>query len=145
MDTPPKRVMPGLSWFSSECGTLACFGGHLAQWPEFQEQGVFATESGAPRIEGGHNAYGTAKVLFGCDGMFECCPAMQEPHAVVLRRLDAAIESRRRALASVTVEETCSEGAEEVWPSWLFHAARSNDRASIELKTRLVQHAVDVP
>lgn len=36
----PEQVVPELvSWV---CGTQACFGGHLATWPEFQALGVLS-------------------------------------------------------------------------------------------------------
>ena len=37
-EVEPGTVVRGLSAW--KCGTLACFGGHLQTWPEFQAQGI---------------------------------------------------------------------------------------------------------
>lgn len=37
----PEQIVPRLVYWGNNCGTVACFGGHVATWPEFNEQGVW--------------------------------------------------------------------------------------------------------
>lgn len=92
---PPEHVLPRLAWWRGEpstheedgyeeitdirkrtaaglgCGTLACFGGHLAQWPEFQALGVQTDYwYGAPTTAAGDSAPSVALALFGDEKLF---------------------------------------------------------------------------
>jgi hypothetical protein len=44
----PDNVVGGLRRWLGECGCHACFGGHLATWPEFQAMGVKRGPVGEP-------------------------------------------------------------------------------------------------
>lgn len=70
LDIWKTRVDPeSVVLHSWTCGSHACFGGHLATWPEFQAMGVKRSEySGAPRIDGVHFE---DDYLFGDNRMFD--------------------------------------------------------------------------
>lgn len=103
-----KRVKPDSvvrrlhSW---KCGTQACFGGHLATWPEFQEiMGVSVSASGAPVL----NDVPTAQEDRWLFGRPHNDVDLFDPRAfneqgsdweVVLNRLDTRIEELRKVLA----------------------------------------------
>lgn len=60
------------------CGTICCFGGWCAWWPEFMAQGVEATRGGAPCLVTKDQAYTSVQdytavsaMLFGEPGMFD--------------------------------------------------------------------------
>jgi hypothetical protein len=56
------------------CGSTACFGGHLATWPEFQAMGVIPDpESGAPRFadDPESSSFTVSRVLFGNSSLFD--------------------------------------------------------------------------
>lgn len=107
--TPIKEVAPELGVFRSECRTLACFGGHVACWPEFQAQGVHPSEwLGAPQMREPDGmqvlSWHVAGKLFGDCNLFSTADEAVTSalaHAEVLRRLDIAIAKRRQALATV--------------------------------------------
>lgn len=74
---PPEEVSPGLeSWYlASEvedgCGSLACFGGWCALWPNFQKQGVVAGLGGRPTSNRtNHFFMSVPYMLFGNHGLF---------------------------------------------------------------------------
>lgn len=91
-ETSPRRVAEDLrSW---RCGSTACFGGHVSEWPEFQAQGV-VFDQGKPtiRIDALEkiSGYKAAKYLFGDSQLFFPRSVMDEAgtdHAVVARRLN---------------------------------------------------------
>ncbi len=105
LQVPPEEVIPGLLRWRSEwradagpCG-LACFGGHLAAWPEFQALGVYTGPGGEPRMFG-WGARQVSKTLFGSAWLFvprnECegdidIDDMCTDHELVLRRIDKLI------------------------------------------------------
>lgn len=104
LQVPPEQVVPGLgTWY---CGTQACFGGHLARWPQFQALGVRLPTFGSP-LFGLHagRMFRVDEVLFGDPRIFHERgehPADEGPrnegsdipdHEVVLRRLDWAREN----------------------------------------------------
>lgn len=73
---PPENVYPELSYWRMdrsnappECGTVACFGGWCAWWPEFARQGVKVGAFGWPTITR-REGYGTAGYLFGAEQLF---------------------------------------------------------------------------
>lgn len=85
-----------------KCGTLACFGGHLATWPEFQAKGVFADSDHAPALTCRSYImnWDIAKHLFGNDEMFSArgfcgddlyCPDRASDHTIVVNRLQTQI------------------------------------------------------
>lgn len=95
-EVPPRRVKLD-SW---KCGTHACFGGHMATWPEFQAKGVFPDErDGAPRMMGedGLNVgtWTVAQHLFGNHELFRVRfgidPKRLSDHELVVRRLEDQI------------------------------------------------------
>lgn len=63
----PEDVYPGLEDFSSDCGSLHCFGGHVALWPEFLEQGVYRDSQGGPSV---HTSVTDGLFVFGADYLF---------------------------------------------------------------------------
>lgn len=87
---PPKNVHPGLRWWNGEryevcgkrvdktnqapnCGTVACFGGWCAWWPNFRKQGVKSSPTGAPMVYSEHTDGFTNiadRFLFGHDYLF---------------------------------------------------------------------------
>lgn len=79
---PPKNVYPSLRFWRKEndkdtpcqseptCGTVACFGGWCAFWPEFQKQGIEPNEVGAPTITIGGMFKSPSTALFGVSGLF---------------------------------------------------------------------------
>ena len=84
------------------CGTQACFGGHLATWPEFQALGVRADCYGAPRL-GDLQPLNVAQVLFGDCSLF-CVQGFNETRLTdyekVVRRLEVQAAYLRRMLGS---------------------------------------------
>ena len=99
--TPPEQVVEGLRHYS--CGTQACFGGHLATWPEFQAMGVEASEEGAPVLWFGDYRYRgqmVAGALFGTEGLFRTRFWQEEgaDYEVVVQRLKVQIYRLERAL-----------------------------------------------
>jgi hypothetical protein len=62
---------------AKSCGMKACFGGWLATWPEFRDQGVRAHRDGFPMLvdengeETGINGFGVAQYLFGDANLFD--------------------------------------------------------------------------
>lgn len=93
---PPRRVALEL-W---TCGAKACFGGHLATWPEFNAMGVSAGSEGAPRMRSPYNqteffyASRTSHRLFG-DDLFDAHHFQEardlSDHALIVRRLENQI------------------------------------------------------
>ena len=80
------------------CGTQACFGGHLATWPEFQAMGVGVgggVENRYPEIQA-IEALGTkvAEYLFGDESLFYAAvePTEGTDYDMVLMRI-----AKRRA------------------------------------------------
>lgn len=66
---PPKNVIKRLSWWTqfpskaqADCGTVACFGGWCAHWPNFKAQGVSVGVNGAPVMQ---NINNVSEKLFG--------------------------------------------------------------------------------
>lgn len=57
LETKPEEVVPNLYVWQEDleptcapsCSSPACLGGHLAWWPEFRAQGIYADKYGAPR------------------------------------------------------------------------------------------------
>lgn len=117
----PERVLPALEVW--RCGTQACFGGHLATWPEFQAIGIQVDQrDGAPyysvkdvefleginkALGGVHNAYGSqltgsrlSVLLFGYVGMFH--PRLDgeegDAHEIVRLRLEQRLNAVRLQL-----------------------------------------------
>lgn len=93
-EVPPECVNLG-SW---RCGTHACFGGHLATWPEFQAVGVMATEEGAPtenRLP--FDSSNVAHCLFGdwnlfyAKGHYPIDLSSDTHHETIVRRLEQQI------------------------------------------------------
>ena len=82
----PEQVVEGLRHY--RCGTQACFGGHLATWPEFQAMGVTAYDS-VPGYRG-RMGFNVAYELFGVRHLFCFRDAYEEgtDHEVVVRRLE---------------------------------------------------------
>lgn len=112
----PRDVVKGLDvWV---CGTQACFGGHLAAWPEFRALGVLVGPYGRPTTVWNLDAHETAWALFGDEDLFAEAgdhPADGEvedfgysDHELVLARLDYA-ESCLRG----RIEHTKLTGAQE--------------------------------
>ena len=66
--TPPESVAPGLRHY--RCGTQACFGGHLATWPEFQAMGVSRRVEGSPAITDIGWSANVSAHLFGTPYLF---------------------------------------------------------------------------
>ena len=64
----PEQVVEGLRHY--RCGTQACFGGHLATWPEFQAMGVRCRVEGSPAITGLGSTLGVSAHLFGTPYLF---------------------------------------------------------------------------
>lgn len=81
--TPDKVVERLTVWASPHpnmCGTQACFGGHLATWPEFRAMGVRTRKEAGeedpvmrhgPDMDGVQWPYEVASVLFGDEQLFE--------------------------------------------------------------------------
>jgi hypothetical protein len=85
--TRPERVYPRLAaWFMStgirerqdgvflfdapDCGSTACFLGHMAMAPEFAAMGVTVERSTlTPKLTSNQRGFGVAKVLFGTDAI----------------------------------------------------------------------------
>ena len=100
-EVPPACVIEGLhDW---RCGTQACFGGHLAHWPEFKAKGVRAGLDGRPTMAFVDCAADISHHLFGDASMFAPLHAhradndlayMQHPpeHEVVANRLRANLD-----------------------------------------------------
>lgn len=75
---PPKNVYPSLRGWRAEgevgppdCGTVACFGGWCAWWPNFVRQGIFPSYAGMPLIKKRSAGICAAEELFGISAMFE--------------------------------------------------------------------------
>lgn len=92
-DVAPKTVFLEI-WV---CGTFACFGGHLATWPEFKEMGVRAcSASGVPEMSL-PSLYGmqVAGHLFGCQSLFSNRRSGEtskgSAHKLIVRRLENQI------------------------------------------------------
>ncbi len=67
-ETPAKKVVPGLrAW---RCGTQACFGGHLATWPEFRAQGVHVVSFSHEPAIGLQLSDEVSEILFGAHTLF---------------------------------------------------------------------------
>lgn len=116
----PEQVIKSLAYY--KCGTQACFGGHLATWPEFQEQGVRTMQVeenrydfGMPWIDAhplpicGHEV---GVELFGSERMFAARHTLIDfehltDWQVVEQRLVNRIEELQQAIA---VEEHGSGG-----------------------------------
>lgn len=102
----PSDVVGGLRMWT--CGTQACFGGHLATWPEFREMGVRllgeAAENpmwcAAPAFDTETWGWSVGVILFGSHDIFDerggsglDCAADDEDlgdlddHAMVLHRI----------------------------------------------------------
>ena len=85
------------SW---RCGTQACFGGHLATWPEFMEMGVFAGMGASPTMQNLSNphynsdALSVSMRLFGGDlfpSRLKEEPRHMNAHRLIVRRLERQI------------------------------------------------------
>lgn len=101
-EVPPRAVVPSLGMWT--CGTQACFGGHLATWPEFWEMGVRPSKVdfegfgiGEPTAWG-LRCHDVARRLFGSSDMFMAqgmCDhddgTGRTAHAVVVNRLESQI------------------------------------------------------
>ncbi len=119
VQTPAANVTPGLAAWSQDtvqpsCGVIACFGGHLATWPEFQAMGVRVSTHGSPHIPPKDDPFSqgpegcmVAGVLFGRPTLFKsrgCCGYDNDDvdhlsdHALVLHRLDSAIAAVKEQL-----------------------------------------------
>lgn len=103
-EVPPRKVVAGLSDWT--CGTQACFGGHLATWPEFRAQGVCPTD-GSPELRQPGSAevigysHAVSKYLFGSFDLFHSAghaaaddqlPRNASAHRVVVNRLEHQIQ-----------------------------------------------------
>jgi len=87
----PKHVTPGLVFWRWEvggsCGTLACFGGHLTTWPEFQAMGVKVADSeGRPAYDSPTEdlhlvGSRVARHLFGVGGLFLAASTVEKNRA----------------------------------------------------------------
>jgi hypothetical protein len=103
----PEQVVQYLHTWA--CGTQACFGGHLATWPEFREMGVRTLKeigvtcsnswASAPCMEYGRfEGVEVAAILFGDPTLFDARGACRfdderagvSDHGLVLGRLEAA-------------------------------------------------------
>lgn len=85
------------------CGTQACFGGHLATWPEFQAMGVRTDCYGAPRM-GDLSPLDVAEALFGDLSLFggQGFAEMRLTHyETVVKRLEVQAANLRRKLVIV--------------------------------------------
>jgi hypothetical protein len=101
-EVTPRRVRLD-TW---HCGTHACFGGHLATWPEFRAQGVQRmNDDGEPimHTKGGNTLWAgeVSQRLFGSDDLFcmaNACradfgmPVRTSDHKLVVNRLEEQIE-----------------------------------------------------
>ena len=98
----PEQVIKGLALY--RCGTQACFGGHLATWPEFQAMGVAESEEeGAPELWLSPYCYRgqmVAGALFDTEGLFSTRGREEEgtDYEVVVQRLKVQIYRLERAL-----------------------------------------------
>ena len=87
----PAQVVPDLRAWA--CGTQACFGGHLATWPEFRAMGVRADCYGAPVLHG-ESLSQVPWELFGNYGLFysrEDWEREGTDYEVVVKRLETHI------------------------------------------------------
>lgn len=82
------------------CGTHACFGGHLATWPEFRAKGVRTNPEGSPFMGAGTGfmwSVDVAQHLFGNSALFNARGLHADgglrlsDHRVVVRRLENQI------------------------------------------------------
>jgi len=94
----PEQVVEGLRHY--RCGTQACFGGHLATWPEFQVMGVAESEEGVPWLGHRYRGQEVAGVLFGTEGLFSTRGRDEKgtDYEVVAQRLKVQIYRLERAL-----------------------------------------------
>lgn len=87
-DVSPRSVRLD-SW---RCGTHACFGGHLARWPEFKAMGVKADiADGAPQIDTQDcllDGSEVAEHLFGSSTMFFAAGFSRDDDLEDLREAD---------------------------------------------------------
>lgn len=106
-EVKPKDVVRDLANWS--CGTQACFGGHLATWPEFVEIAGVRTFCGAPRNPSGvHSSYDYPDAwLLGDYTMFNTRGGHSadagndsvSDYELVIRRLDYRIKQLQEELA----------------------------------------------
>lgn len=110
---PPENVAPKLGFWAKRlngrrlvphiahpvriatCGTIACFGGWVAQNPYFQAQGVRPSDDGLPMMTTGtatHYGSGVAFMLFGDAFLFEYANDPGPAHQIVTERLDELIK-----------------------------------------------------
>lgn len=103
-EIPPRAVNLD-KW---TCGTQACFGGHLATWPEFQAMGVRPRlkadddhGAGAPVFDeqsGALESWRVAEHLFGerhifyAKGFFPSDNEIDTHHRTIVNRLERQIE-----------------------------------------------------
>lgn len=111
----PEDVVPYLSEWT--CGTQACFGGHLASWPEFQAMGLAHPVRFRPslsvRLTGGTSVLEGANIvpryLFGENWVFYPREPEEDEgesdYQVVLNRIDRTLSAH---------STTLSDGAELV-------------------------------
>lgn len=74
---PPKNVFPELGGWrmnsgkeTIDCGTIACFGGWCACWPNFKRQNVKANPVGAPWMPNCFCPDDVSERIFGLDLLF---------------------------------------------------------------------------
>lgn len=71
----PDQVVENLTAYTqkTDCGTLHCFGGWIAEWPEFQALGVFTDDYSVQlSIRGAEDVVGllASSALFGTEKLF---------------------------------------------------------------------------
>ena len=98
----PDEVVPALgAW---RCGTQACFGGHLATWPEFQAKGVRIKDNGSPEMDVAEAASDVSYILFGNYALFSIREAWVptqglKDYELVIARLEWNIETLENSRA----------------------------------------------
>lgn len=105
----PEQVAEGLSvWrqrinpetMEPTCGTICCFGGHVALNPEAQAQGVYTDWEGVPILgmsmgyEVAERFFGDPRLFFprGCHDSDDYQPDTATDHEIVTARLKWALE-----------------------------------------------------
>lgn len=83
----PDSVVPRLEFW--RCGFQACFGGHIATWPEFLAIPGADVAGAQPHI---NLDFGVDIRLFGRGMFFAAEPRDETDHQIVLNRLDQQIE-----------------------------------------------------
>lgn len=95
---PPKNVSPRLRNFTenendeTNCGTVACFGGWCARWPNFIAQGGAGTSCGYPVLNDGAGYVNAMAIkLFGVSAwpLFDAREGHEDgtDHQIVSKRL----------------------------------------------------------